>query len=75
MILDNNKNAEATLGVELVNGWKGKGLLFDDDYDYVSLNKVGFLINMIHFLQVLGLNLKKMKRGIFKTSLETVIIS
>lgn len=42
LILDNNKNAEATLGVELVNGWKGKGLLFDDDYDYVSLNKVGF---------------------------------
>lgn len=42
LILDNNKVSEATLGVTLIEGKQGKGVYFDDDYDYVSLNKVGF---------------------------------
>jgi len=42
LILDKNKVSEATLGVALVEGQIGKGLEFDDDFDYVSLNKVGF---------------------------------
>lgn len=42
LILDNNKVSEATLGVTLVEGKLGMGVSFDDDYDYVSLNKVGF---------------------------------
>ncbi|MEN2281869.1 DUF1553 domain-containing protein [Algoriphagus sp. SE2] len=42
LILDKNKVSEATLGVELTEGKVGKGVVFDDDFDYVSLNKVGF---------------------------------
>ncbi|MBN7815000.1 DUF1553 domain-containing protein [Algoriphagus pacificus] len=42
LILDQNKKSEATLGVELVPGKAGKAVAFDSDYDYVSLNKVGF---------------------------------
>ncbi|TDQ17526.1 cytochrome c [Algoriphagus boseongensis] len=45
LILDKNKISEATLGISLVDGQKGRGLLFDDDYDYVSLNKVGLIEN------------------------------
>lgn len=42
LILDKNKNSEATLGVELVAGKFGMGASFDDDYDYISLGKLGF---------------------------------
>lgn len=42
LILDKNKVSEATLGVELVEGKLGKGVAFDEDFDYVSLKKVGF---------------------------------
>jgi hypothetical protein len=42
LILDKNKVSEATLGVELLDGKQGKGVAFDNDFDYVSLKKVGF---------------------------------
>ncbi len=42
-LLDGTRKAETTLGVTMAEGKRGKGLMFDDDYDYVSLNKVGFI--------------------------------
>jgi len=58
-ILDRNKKSEATLGVELVEGKIGKALAFDDDYDYVSLNKTGFFDQYESFSTSLWVNPKK----------------
>ncbi|WP_296699628.1 DUF1553 domain-containing protein [Algoriphagus sp.] len=59
LILDQNKISEATLGVELVKGKKGNGVSFDDDYDYVSLNKVGFFDQYESYSTSLWINLKE----------------
>lgn len=40
-IVDATEGAEATLGVTVANtGFKGNSLMFDDEYDYVSLTKL-----------------------------------
>ncbi|MCS5490558.1 DUF1553 domain-containing protein [Algoriphagus limi] len=59
LILDKNKISEATLGVELVEGKIGKAVSFDDDYDYVSLNKSGFYDLYDPFSVSLWINPKK----------------
>ncbi len=59
LILDKNKKSEATLGVELVAGKKGKALAFDDDYDYVSLNDNGFYDQYDPFSASVWVNPKK----------------
>lgn len=41
-ILDKNTSSEATLGVTLVEGIKGKALHFDEDYDYALLKNIGW---------------------------------
>ena len=40
-MLDNNKNAEANLKVSLTNGKYGKAALFNEEYDYILLQKMG----------------------------------
>lgn len=40
-MLDNNKNAEANLKVTLTNGKYGKAALFNEEYDYILLQKMG----------------------------------
>lgn len=58
-ILDKNKKSEATLGVEIVKGKKGNAVFFDEDYDYVSLNKTGFFDQYESFSASLWVNPKK----------------
>ncbi|MFC3879121.1 DUF1553 domain-containing protein [Algoriphagus namhaensis] len=59
LILDKNKISEATPGVELSEAKVGKGVVFDDDYDYVSLNKIGFFDQYDRFSTSLWVNPKK----------------
>jgi hypothetical protein len=40
-IVDNNKKAEATLNLDLKEGYKNKAAYFDGEYDYLSLHEKG----------------------------------
>jgi len=66
-IVDNNKVSEATLGVSIVSGKQGNGLYFDDDYDYVSLNKGGWIEHYEPFSASIWINPKKVDKPHMKT--------
>lgn len=67
LILDGNKKSEATLGVTLAEGKKGKGLLFDEDYDYASLKKLKIFDHYDPFSVSAWINPKRQKEAHVQT--------
>jgi hypothetical protein len=67
LILDKNKKSEATLGVSLAEGKRGKGVSFDHDYDYVSLNDAGWIEHYESFSASVWVNPKKSEKPHIKT--------
>ncbi len=61
-LIDNTKLSEATLGVSITTGKHGNGLSFDDDYDYVSLNKVGWIEHYDPFSASIWINPRKSEK-------------
>ena len=68
-IVDNNKISEATLGVTIVSGKHGNGLYFNEDFDYVSLNKTGWFEHYESFSASLWINPEKLDKEHMKTVL------
>lgn len=62
-LIDKNKDAEATPGVTVTDGAKGKALLFDEDYDYAELFKLGNFEQYDPFSVSIWIKPDKKKKG------------
>ncbi len=67
LLIDNNKKSEATLGVSTGKGKKGNGLVFDDDFDYASLNEIGWIEHYEPFSASIWINPTKREKAHAKT--------